>query len=137
MGSFIFAKRNFISSLECHAALSSRMYDDSYQPGVSWSRRRSRWRRNIVITSASVLAWVSAHQILPSVSRPKMSEILGMTCFSLKVEGASEGTQVRRRKRVWFSHDSSTLMIRVFFSSRGSRRSEYCCRRTRVRSMLL
>ena len=46
------------------------------------------------MTSASVLTCVKENQILPSVSKARIKEILGMTCFSLKVLGASEGTHV-------------------------------------------
>jgi len=35
MGSYIFARRFFITSLECQAALSNKIYEDSYQPGLS------------------------------------------------------------------------------------------------------
>ena len=49
------------------------------------------------MTSASVLAWVKLHQILPPVSIAKSKEILGCTYFSRKVLGASEGTHVRRK----------------------------------------
>ena len=72
----------------------------------------------------------------PSVSRAANKEIRGATCLIVTVPGASEGTHVRRMKRVWLSQDSSTLMMRLLESISGSSRSAYYYRKTRQRSIL-
>ena len=46
------------------------------------------------MTSASVLTYVNENQIRPSVSKAKIRETLGWTCFSLNVLGESDGTHV-------------------------------------------
>ena len=89
-----------INLLECQAALSRRIREDSYQPGVSLSSCRNSCRRKSVITSASVFACVSEHQIRPSVSRAASKDILGATYLSVMEPAPSVGTQILRRKRV-------------------------------------
>ena len=49
------------------------------------------------MTSVSVLTCVNENQSRPSVSKARISETLGVTCFSLNVLGASEGTHVLLR----------------------------------------
>ena len=56
MGSYILASLSFISGLLCHDALSRRIVEFSYQPGVSESSLRTKYCMNVVITSESVLA---------------------------------------------------------------------------------
>ena len=89
------------------------------------------------MTSVSVLTCVNENHIRPSVSKAKIRETLGTTCFSLNVLGASEGTHVFLRCRVLFSQLSSTLMIRRPDSNIGKIFREYCCRRTSDLSRLL
>ena len=60
MGILILASRFFMVSLECQAALSSRMIVDIYHIGFSTSSWRFKLTKKRVITSASVLAWVNA-----------------------------------------------------------------------------
>ena len=83
MGIYNVANRSFINGLVCQAALSKRMMESSCQPGVSMSSCRIKYRRNVVMTSASVLAYVRANHILPSVSNAAINEILGCTCLSV------------------------------------------------------
>ena len=83
MGSYILASRSFISGLLCHEALSRRMVESSCQPGVSKSSCRTKYLRKVVMTSESVLAYVRATHILPSVSKAAISEILGATYLSV------------------------------------------------------
>ena len=70
------------------------------------------FRMKVHITSESVFAYVSANQILPSVSRATISEILGATYLSVTVAGASAGAHTLRRNRVPLSQDSSMLIMR-------------------------
>ena len=135
MGIYILARRSFMTELVCQEALSTRKVVFSCHPGDSMSSCLTMWRMKVVITSESVFAYVKAHQILPSVSRAAIKEILGETCLSVKVPAASAGTQMRRMKRVWLSQDSSKLMIRRPDSRSGSILSAYCWRRTRQRSL--
>ena len=136
-GSCIRANRDFITSFECHLALSSRISEPTSQPGSSRSSCRTRYRRNVVITSESVLAYVRANHILPSVSRASSNEMRGATCLSVNVADASLGVHSRRRNRVELSHDSSTLIIRRPTLSSGNIFNAYCCRSTKHRSLLL
>ena len=73
----------------------------------------------------------------PSVSSARIKEILGATYLSVKVQFESVGAQIFLRKWVWLSHDSSTLMILLFFSSSGRIFIEYYCLNTRHLSLLL
>ena len=72
-----------------------------------------------------------------------MMEILGATCLSVTVAGASEGAHTRRTNRVPFNQLSSTLMMRCVGgelkqpdSSSGRILIAYCYRSTRHRSEL-
>jgi|OM-RGC.v1.035455254 hypothetical protein len=64
-----------------------------------------------VITLESVFAWVRANQILPSVSRAAIREILGETYLSVTEAGPSEGAQILLTNLVPLSQLSSTLII--------------------------
>ena len=123
-------------TLECQAALSNRMYEPSYHPGLSRSSCLTRYRRKVVITSESVFTWVSENQILPSVSRAEIKDILGATCLSEKVPAESDGTHMRRMKRVPLSQLWSTLIIRRPASSSGNIFNAYCYRSTKHLSRL-
>ncbi len=83
IGNSILARRCFIVELVCQEALSRSMVEFSYQPGVSKSSYLPRYRKNVVMTSASVFAWVRANHILPSVSKAASKEILGATYLSV------------------------------------------------------
>ena len=65
--------------------------------------------------SVSVLAYVKANQMRPSVSRARIREIRGATCLNENDAGASVGAQILRKNFVWLSQDSSTLMILLPF----------------------
>ena len=71
----------------------------SCQPGLSRSSCLTKYLMKVTITSAVVVACVSEHQILPSVSSAAISEILGATCLSVNVAGAPEGRQTRLMKK--------------------------------------
>ena len=126
-----------MSLLLCQEALSSKMTESSCHPGASKSYWRMKYCRNMVITSASVLAWVSEYHILPSVSRATISEILGATCLSVTEPEASVGTQILRRNLVWLIQLWSILIILFFDSNRGKILRAYCYHSTKQRSSLL
>ena len=136
IGNPISASLSFITTLVCHAALSSRIVDSSLQEADSRSSYLANELRNRVITSVSVVAWVNAHHILPSVSRAVCKEIHGATYLSVMVAAASVGAQILRRKRVPFSQLSSTLITRQPDSKSGNIRRAYCYRSTKQRGRL-
>ena len=137
IGNYILANRSLITGFVCHAALSISIVLLVAQRGSSRSSSRTRCRRNRVITSASVLAYVSAVHILPFESSAASNESLGCTCLSDTVPAPSAGIHILRTYRHQFSQDSSQFIIRRPDSSSGIILNAYCCRRTRHLSELL
>ena len=84
--------------------------------------------------SESVLACSSENHTCPLVSSAAIRDSLGVTNLSVAVAGLSDGAHILRLYWVWFTQDSSILMIRLPSYSIITILSEYYWRSTRQRS---
>ena len=107
----------------------------SCHAGDSWSSIPIKLLKKAYSTSLSVAACVSEYQQLPSVSMAASKDSLGVTAQIGAEQVSYLGAHILRMKLVSASQLSSTLMILVPCSSRGSISFAYCYRRTKTRSV--
>ena len=89
-----------------------------------------------IITSLSVLEWLSEKYTLPSVSNAAIRAKRGLSARSVIVQGDLVRHHIRRLYSVSETQDSSMLIILLPWDKNSSIFREYCCRSTRQRSEL-